>query len=74
MSESRLHPSRREFGGDMPRKSISSFIQEHKDTIDSIIRDELHRPNAVLTNEDRRGWISHQETLYNWAKREGVNV
>lgn len=35
--------------------------------------DHHHEPHT-LTNRDRKQWIASDEGLYNWARREGVNV
>ena len=54
------------------RKSITDFIREHKEELDTCIRRAC--PNVSLNNEERRLWILNDEGLYNWARSEGVQV
>lgn len=58
----------------MKRKSIRSFIREHREELDAAIRRALKRPDFRLNDEERRMWILNDEGLYNWARSEGVNV
>jgi hypothetical protein len=54
--------------------SKRDFIRNNRVEIDAYIRAALGRPNAKLNDEDREGWIMNDETLYLWARKEGVNV
>lgn len=54
-------------------RSLRIFIAQHHAEIDLIIR---HRCNNLrhLTDTDRADWIANDESLYQWAKSEGVRV
>jgi hypothetical protein len=52
----------------MAKKSLSAFIKEHRDEIDSITGSQYKN------DAERRQWVLNDEWLYNWAKSEGVNV
>lgn len=52
---------------------MSRFIRENRAEIDAYIRSVTHR-DTRLNDEDRRQWILNDETLYLWARREGVRV
>ena len=50
------------------RKSLTEFIKEHRQEIDSIT-------NSLYKNDqERRTWILNDESLYLWAKSEGVCI
>ena len=54
-------------------KPIRKFIKEHRDEIDTYIKEQV--PNAKYFNdEERRNWILNDEALYNWARSERVNI
>jgi hypothetical protein len=52
----------------MKRKSLRSFIAEHREEIDAFTKSNYHN------DEERRLWILNDEGLYNWARSEGVNI
>jgi hypothetical protein len=52
----------------MKRKSLYEFIREHREEIDSATKSQYHN------DEERRQWVMNDESLYNWARSEGVNI
>ena len=69
----------------MKRKAIMSFITEHRSEIDEHIRgrcsgihfnhirkkcDDIQK----LNDRERHLWIANDESLYLWAKSEGVRL
>lgn len=57
----------------MRKKSLRTWIRDNRKELDECI----HRvvPNiGSLNDEERRVWILNDEGLYNWARREGVNI
>lgn len=53
--------------------SKRDFIRKNRKQIDAHIRAAC--PNCgKLNDEEREMWIMNDETLYNWARRSGVNV
>ena len=52
--------------------TLSNFIKENKQEIDSCIKSVV--PDARLNNEEWRLWILNDEGLYNWARKEGVRI
>lgn len=54
--------------------TLKDFIKENKEELDVCIRRALGGRKNTINNEDRRQWILNEETLYNWARREGVRI
>jgi hypothetical protein len=52
--------------------SLGKFIKEHKEALDKAILKRV--PSVQLTNTERRLWVLNDESLYNWARREGVQI
>jgi len=52
----------------MAKKSLKQFIKENRQEIDNLTGSQYHN------DEERRQWILNDESLYNWAKSEGVNI
>ena len=50
---------------------MSEFIAAHRDEIDAVIRG---CGGKRIDDEERELWILNDETLYNWARSEGVEV
>ena len=53
-------------------KTIEDFIDEHRDELITAIRNQCS--NCPTSDEDIEEWISNDESLYNWALDEGVDV
>ena len=56
----------------MKRKSLREWIKENRKTIDKAILRVC--PDCRLNDAERRLWILNDESLYLWARSEGVNV
>ena len=57
----------------MPRKmSMKKFIGENKADLDAWIKRKA--PSQPINDSERRLWILNDESLYNWARSEGVNI
>jgi succinate dehydrogenase flavin-adding protein (antitoxin of CptAB toxin-antitoxin module) len=55
------------------RKPIRTFIKENRAELDEIIRRMV--PNLKsLNDDDRYSWILNHESLYQWARSQGVNI
>ena len=53
-------------------EDMQRFINEHRDCIDNFcIREHGYSPDD---DEDRENIVRNDETMYNWAKNEGVEV
>jgi hypothetical protein len=52
----------------MPRKTLREFIREHRDEIDKATKSHYRN------DEERRQWVLNDESLYNWARSEGVAI
>ena len=49
------------------------FIKENRDELTACIKRVC--PNiGSLNDNDRRQWIENDESLYNWARSEGVKI
>jgi len=56
----------------MTRKTITEFINEHRDKLTAIIRSIV--PNLEIDDFEIEMWIINDEALYNWALNEGVTL
>jgi hypothetical protein len=56
----------------MKRKSLREWIRENRAAIDWHIKKVC--PNCSLNDAERRSWILNDESLYMWARSEGVNI
>jgi hypothetical protein len=56
----------------MARKSMKTFIEQHRADIDLFIKGICS--NCQLNDRTRRDWIANNESLYHWARAEGVRV
>lgn len=55
------------------RKAFKQFIKENREEIDKAIKNAC--PNCRYFNdEERRQWALNDESLYNWARSEGVDI
>ena len=52
--------------------TLRNFIKENKEELDRCIKTVCS--NCKLNNEERRLWILNDESLYLWARREGVRI
>ena len=53
--------------------TMQRFIRNHRAEIDQHIKSAC--PNCGrLNNEEREDWIMNDESLYNWARSEGVKI
>ena len=52
----------------MRRKSLRQFIREHREEIDSYTR------SSYKNDRERELWVLNDESLYNWARSEGVDI
>ena len=66
--------------------SLREFILENRDEIDEAINSVLYHHNGIggrgvvpspppeRDNTERAEWIMNDESLYNWARSEGVRI
>lgn len=54
--------------------TMQQFIEDNRGELDRLIRSALGRPNFGLDDDDREQWIANDESLYDWARSEGVSV
>jgi succinate dehydrogenase flavin-adding protein (antitoxin of CptAB toxin-antitoxin module) len=54
--------------------TMRSFIKNNRQELDLCIRRFLDDPKYKLNDEERRKWILNDESLYNWARSEGVKI
>lgn len=65
---------------------MREFISRHRTEIDDAINAAMYRydgkggrgtiptPAPTRNDDEREQWIMNDESLYNWARREGVRV
>lgn len=61
----------------MRRQSLRTWIKEHREDIDAVVRSVTGRHKGLcvpLNDEERRQWVLNEESLYLWATGEGVEV
>ncbi|HPE06292.1 MAG TPA: hypothetical protein PLW50_01070 [Smithellaceae bacterium] len=70
----------------MKSMSMTVFIRNNREEIDNVINQELFRydgnggrgtipcPPPRRNDDERRRWVLNNESLYLWARSEGVNV
>lgn len=52
---------------------LREFVKKHRADLDTFIRRKV--PNCgTLNDAERAQWVSNDEGLYNWARREGVPI
>lgn len=57
------------------RKTLASFIAEHRVELDACIARALNMERNPRANDaERRLWILNDEGLYQWARSEGVRI
>ena len=52
--------------------TLRDFIKENKEELDACIK--RVSPNASLNDAERRLWVLNDESLYRWARSEGVKI
>jgi hypothetical protein len=53
--------------------SISDFIENNRKRIDAVIKSRC--PNCRIdSDKERRLWILNEQSLYSWARSEGVKI
>jgi hypothetical protein len=54
--------------------TIKKFIRKNRQEIDRVIRCILGDIYYRIDDEERRLWILNDESLYRWARTEGVRL
>lgn len=55
--------------------TLKRFMKENRQEIDAAILRVLGPDSGVRLNDhERRLWILNDESLYNWARSEGVRI
>ena len=57
---------------EVPEMTMREFIRENRTRLDKIIR--LRVPNLTIDDAERRMWIENDQSLYEWAREEGVDL
>lgn len=52
--------------------TMREFIKKNRKELDEAIKRAC--PNVRLNDEEREAWINNDESLYNWARSEGVRI
>lgn len=52
--------------------SLREFIRQNRAAIDNVIHSAGIK--GPLNDEERSAWCHNDETLYNWARSEGVRL
>lgn len=52
--------------------TFKQFIKENRKEIDQCIKKAV--PDVKINDEERRLWILNDESLYLWARRNGVRI
>ncbi len=54
--------------------TLQQFLKENRRYIDVAIRSVLRDPDYRLNDDERRLWVLNDESLYRWARSEGVRI
>jgi hypothetical protein len=54
--------------------SLATFIKQNRAEIDAAIRRVLDDPTLKFSDRERRLWVLNDQSLYYWARREGVKI
>ena len=57
---------------EVPEMTMREFIRENRTELDKIIRKQV--PNLTIDDAERRMWIENDQSLYEWAREEGVDL
>ena len=52
--------------------TLKDFIKENRTELDQCIKSQC--PDQQINDRERRLWILNDESLYNWARSEGVKI
>jgi len=52
--------------------TLKQFLKKNRTIIDRAIKQEV--PDARLNDNERRLWVLNDESLYRWARSEGVKI
>lgn len=55
-------------------KSLREWVKRNRAEIDRVVRSGGGMDGYKLNDKDRADWVANDEGLYNWARREGVEV
>lgn len=63
-------------GGTMKKRSLKNWVRDHRDDLDKYIELALGGPerHRYRNDDERRGWVLNDESLYLWARSEGVEI
>jgi len=53
-------------------KSLRGWVRRHRESLDFYIQSAA--PGSPKSDEERELWVLNDETLYNWAKQDGVSL
>lgn len=56
--------------------TLKDFIRENREELDTCIARALDQPveEIIRNDHERRLWMLNDESLYNWARTEGVRA
>jgi hypothetical protein len=54
--------------------TMRNFIRENREEIDRCVHSIPGMEDYRLNDKDRRDWILNDESLYRWARSEGVKI
>ena len=54
--------------------SLQKFIAKNRVELDAYIERKLGKVSHLKNDEERRLWILNDETLYHWARANGVKI
>lgn len=72
--ESWAHYKPHRGGGRGGKISIEQWIRDNRREIDKHIKHAVPNLRYPLDDDDREQWVMNDESLYNWARSEGVDI
>jgi hypothetical protein len=58
----------------MTKESILRWVRKNREQIDATIRSENKSQKHRISDYERVLWVRNHESLYRWARSEGVEV
>lgn len=58
----------------MKKRSLETWVKDNRNEIDKIVCAKLGAPDKYKNDKERRLWVLNDESLYLWARSEGVEI
>lgn len=56
------------------KKTLKTFVRENRAELTAYIRGQVSDPEYPVNDAEREDWVLNDETLYNWALSDNVDL